>query len=98
MGTPVPKDWPVLEAEKFYLVTLDAFQDAGPLTGCDQTFVTRVSCCKSAALIQAWIDAGCRCLAGCELCVVTGFTAQRIICIQGPYDDYDTCVLDIPPP
>lgn len=95
MGTPVPPDMPVLEDDKIYRVGVDWYQDVTPATGCDQKYQGREQCCWDGGTIKAWRDGGGECVAGDELCMITGFSAQRLVFIHGPYDDIGACLADI---
>lgn len=95
MGTEVPEESPEYEDDKFYLCSVDAYQDVGPATDCSQTFVMRQRCCQQGNILNAWIQADVECQAGWELCVVSGWTAQRLVAVHGPYDDRDACMLDM---
>lgn len=95
MGTTIPDEFPEIDDTKTYKVTVDAFQDAGPETDCNQNFVAQVTCCKAGNLLNNFIDNDFACTAGVELCVVSGFTAQRIKAIVGPYDTWQECIDDL---
>lgn len=95
MGTPVPDEWPELEDAKFYLVYLDAFQDVGPDNDCTQDYQLRQRCCTTGQHIKAWLAVGWECLSPHELCVVSGFTAQRLLNVHGPYDNLADCQADL---
>lgn len=99
MGTPVPLESPDLENDKFYRVYVDPYQDLTPATGCDQEALGRWSCCKQGVFIQLWLDGGWECSVildpFMELCMRTGFSAQRLVAIHGPYNLLEDCIADL---
>lgn len=95
MGTPVPPDMPELEDDKIYRVGVDWYQDTTEKTRCDQKYQGRIECCKSGAFINAWKAAGFECTSGFEMCMITGYSAQRLVFCHGPYDTLEACQADL---
>ena len=95
MGIKVPPEWPEIDDTKTYKVTVDGFQGGGPPNDCSMNFVAQVTCCKLGNLLNAYIDNDLECIGGNECCVISGFTAQRIKAIEGPYDTFVLCQADL---
>lgn len=95
MGEELDPEWPEIEPEKYYKATIAGYQDVTPKTGCDQELVGVISCCPSGAVLNQWINFGLECEDGWELCPFTGYTAQRLLGVAGPYDTFQACMLDI---
>ncbi len=91
MGTPVPDTMPELIDEKFYCSVVDAFFDLTEKTGCQQELVARIQCCNTGGTIKWWKLHGYECQDGQELVDYTGFTAQRLVAVHGPYDSAEEC-------
>ena len=91
-------DWDVddIIPDKWYCLSMDSFQDGSGKTGCDQTFVDTKTCCQLGAAITAWLDADLECVRGRELCIFTGYTAQKLKNMKGPYDSQAECFADCP--
>jgi len=88
MGNPLPPDWPEIEDTKWYCCYLDCYNlddCAGPLQG-------STCCCTTGAQILSWINGNNECDAGWELCPFSGYTAQRLIDVKGPYTLRQDCV------
>ncbi|NVM23410.1 MAG: hypothetical protein HWN68_16705 [Desulfobacterales bacterium] len=96
MGEPTPDDWPEILDDKWYCVTVDAFQDVGPFDDCRQDFSAQLTCCRQGVHINNWINNELECIGGFELCVFTGFSAQRLLDLKGPYDTQALCNADCP--
>lgn len=96
MGTPVPPDPPIFEDDKFYLCTVDAFEtDPGdPPPTCNDLWVAEVRCCRRGDGLNGW-DKECIGGAGNELCHLDFRSAQRLTCVQGPYDNLAACQADL---
>ncbi len=95
MGTPVPADWPEIENDKVYMVTVDWYQDASGKTGCDQEYQGEHKCCEPGIGIFVFLAFELECKRGSELCTITGFSAQRLISVFGPYDNMGACLADL---
>lgn len=95
MGTPVPDEYPELEDGKFYRCGVDCYQDETPATDCSQAYLISAQCCLTGARIKAWLAGGGECAFDDELMFVTGFSAQRLVFVHGPYDDIGPCQDDI---
>lgn len=93
MGITIPDDFPELDPTKWYKVTVQAYQGGGPPYDCTMDFLDNFSDCKTGFAIQNWIDLTPECFAGNELVVVTGFSAQRLKNIEGPFDTEAACEL-----
>jgi len=96
MGTPTPDPWPDLDDNLFYRVQVSAYGGAPPWNNCGGDLLAHPQGCTTGAQIKNWIRVQWEC-SGRELVPFSGFTEQRIDDIFGPYPDYDTCFLDIPP-
>jgi len=94
MGTLVTSEWPELEMDQYYIVFVDAYQDMGPANDCTQDFGMRQCCCRSGGEIQWWLDHNRECQSPFEICTVSGYTAQRIVALHGPYATYEACEID----
>lgn len=92
MGEDVEKTFPDPEPGKWYCCTMQAYFGGGPPFDCTQNFIGLTSCCKTGAQLQAWLDAGLECFAGAELCILTGFTTQRLKSAVGPFDTQAACL------
>lgn len=95
MGTPVPFILPGFEDDKWYNCHLDCFGvGEGPHT-CEDDFIGSVECCKTGLSINTWLNDGCGCKSDppvwYELCLFTGFSAQRLLHVHGPYDTRGDC-------
>ena len=95
MGNKIPDEEPIILPDEIYKVTVRCHQDMTPVEDCSQTYVDTVSCCVSGQDIITFIYGGYECKAGYELCTFSGYTAQHVIDIKGPFIDYDACDLDI---
>jgi len=91
MGSIVPPTWPTLIDDKWYCCTLECYQGGGPPYDCTQNYVGQATCCQTGAIIKGWQNAGLECAGGWELCVFSGYTAQRLIGVVGPYDNFGSC-------
>lgn len=97
MGTPIPDERPPFDDAKWYRCEMHCFHDAGPEHDCSQVYVGKCSDCVTGASISFWLDADLECLAPFELIMFSGFTAQRLICANGPYDTAEECGAAHPP-
>lgn len=87
MGHKLPPEPPVLLDEKWYYISAAAF--AHILPGCIGD-PTPVGCCKEGSELIAYLKDP-QCVNGAEICIYTGYTAQRVYNISGPYDSWDEC-------
>lgn len=95
MGEPSPTEWPELIADKWYKCTVNCYWGDHPVNTCSGAYIDNCTCCRLGADIDAYLKIPVECRSGSELCMFTGFSAQRVINVEGPYDDFDACVLDI---
>jgi len=92
MGVDIPVDPPVFLDDKWYCVSISMYQGGGPPYDCTQNWVADFSCCKPGWFITAWLEGGMECNSAYpELCVATGYSAQKLNSFTGPYDDMDSC-------
>lgn len=99
MGLASASSFRQLDPLKWYRVLVDVYWVVGgPQTGCDDPWISRCQCCRTGAVIQAWIDAGNECVPGALLCFGVGQMSQRIVDIWGPYNDNAACLLEIENP
>ena len=85
MGTPIPEP---LEDDKFYCITVRAHQ--GYMGDCTDPYVV-AKCCREGWYINDWGDFGAECQNWWELCIVSGYTAQEVLSIAGPFDTLEEC-------
>jgi len=91
MGEDVPPedyDW---QDAKWYCISVDAFWDATPATGCGQALFHQTKCCRLGSGIKNWYAMGKNCTNLGEVCNVAAVTAQRITNKSGPYDTIGEC-------
>jgi len=92
MGDPVPSTWPDLDPAKFYQVHADIYDDGIPVGNCTKPFAGRTFCCPTGNVINGWYAAGGDCTPDHEICLGSGFSAQRIVSIIGPFDLFGDCM------
>jgi len=97
MGTPVPPDFPNLDNNKWYCLSVDAYEENVPDTFCDGIFVARIKCCQTGAQIKAWYDRGAECKKGDGICAPGLNAPQRIVACHGPYNGGAECWADCEP-
>lgn len=95
MGTEVPDDWPPIYGDKWYKVTVAAHIPSPPYNVCSGPITQTFACCQIGSQINNWIKCDWQC-SGIELCVFSGYTEQRIVNVEGPFDDQDACLLELP--
>jgi len=95
MGIKIPPDWPEIDDTKHYKINVDAFQGGGPPLTCAQDFAGNLTCCIPGLTLNGWIDGGNECTDGGEACLFSGFSAQRLKTISGPYDTPMECLAAI---
>ena len=91
MGINIPPAFPTLDMTKFYKVTVDTYQNITGDPDCSDFYTTTPSACLNGAQIQNWIDMGWECDWMHELVIVPGFTAQRLVGLEGPFDTFIAC-------
>lgn len=91
MGTPVPEEWPELEDDKFYCCTVDLYGTGGKNDVCDGEYFGRTKCSLEGEYVKYWIDSGFECRDFEGICVRVPLSAQRLICVSGPFDTFDDC-------
>jgi hypothetical protein len=87
VGNPVPIIPIPLDPGMFFYVEVFAFQN--PLPGCEGT-AYYLDCCYRGDLLNYWAE-NRQCDNGWEACVFTGYSAQRLIGVQGPYSSMREC-------
>jgi len=87
MGRPIPPLPPTLVDEAWYCVTVSAYQHPS-LPGCEGE-PHPVKCCKTGAMIKAFHEY--ECINGIELCTFSGYSAQKVRGIDGPYNTAEEC-------
>lgn len=95
MGETTPGTWPELIPDKWYKCTVNCYWADFPAESCSGGYIDNSSCCLLGADINAWFTANWECKSGFELCLFTGFSAQRLVDIQGPFDTHAACVLEL---
>lgn len=80
MGTPVPIEPPVIDAEQEYQVWVDAWESEAPDWGCTGNYLGRGYCYLPGSEIIYWLSViEGECKDGFELCQLVGYSAQRLI-------------------
>lgn len=92
MGTPVPIEQPEIDVTKHYCITVDWFDDWYGATDCTQEYGGTTHCCVTGSNLKYYIENGYECTKYLEICMATGYSAQRITCIEGPFDSHADCV------
>ena len=92
MGEEIPDDWPTLEDNLFYRISVDRFEH-GPIEGtCDNAFIDSTFCCIIGWEVKAWIAGNKQCQSN-PLCPGLPFgNSQRITNITGPSDTWAQCM------
>jgi len=90
MGTPVPDDWPEIEADKWYRIKVDLFWDMSEDQDCSQDYIGQQECCQLGAIISYFIE-NTTCINYAGICNPLTLAAQRIICVTGPFDSQEDC-------
>jgi hypothetical protein len=83
---------PGFDDNKWYHCSVDCFQDATPDNTCTQTFIIQIHQCVMGWIINGWLNSGYECLSPHELIVFTGYSAQRLVNTNGPYDTQQDCI------
>lgn len=94
MGTPVPEEFPELEDNKWYCLTVQYYHITDPDEGCEGPYDTTDNCCQRGDVIKAWYHDGWECKAGFGVCVPSEAEPQRITACHGPYDTREDCATD----
>lgn len=94
MGTPVPDDWPPLEDGLYYKITVDTFGFGLPPNTCSGPYNDTVSACFEGSVVRTWINLDHQCSAW-PLIFFGGGVNQRIVDIDGPFDDLAACLLEL---
>jgi len=87
MGHDPPSTPPTIHDDLWYAVYVYAYQDVQP--GCVGTQFEESCCVQGWRIISFMLDEVC--VNGYEICVFSGFTAQQIHNIAGPFNTRDAC-------
>jgi len=92
MGTPVPPDWPPLDSDKWYCVTVDSHVGGPGVFNCAGAVWMQCTCCVKGDILIDWIATDKQC-SRTSLCVPCWPIAAdtRIVSIAGPYDVIADC-------
>lgn len=93
MGEDTPTEWPEIIRDKWYKCTVNCYWADWPVEACTGDYIDDCTCCLLGADIEDWLAFPLECSSIFELCLFTGFSAQRLINLEGPFDDFDTCAL-----
>jgi len=88
MGHPPPPTPPVINEDLYYDVSVLAYQDILP--GCEGEPM-ETHCCILGWYIIFFVDLG-ECLNGNEVCMFSGYSAQKIVDIAGPFGTLQECI------
>jgi len=92
MGDPIPDEWPELEDDLWYCVTVEVFTGMTEEPWCDENFqIADLKCCKEGWEIREFQD-GWECVQWSELCHHSGYTSQRVKDITGGWATLEECV------
>ena len=94
MGETTPGEFPELETDKYYLVTANAYGTGVWPNSCDDPLLSEVKGCVLGSWLNLFFD-NCECSSGNEVIFYSGSSAQKITDIQGPFDDFATCELEL---
>jgi len=86
MGSGIP---PPLEFNKYYCITVRWYQS--PEGGCKGVPNGIEKCCRPGWMIFEWGEYDLECQNYWELCIWTGYSAQMLLNVEGPYDDEFIC-------
>ncbi|TES91566.1 MAG: hypothetical protein E3J94_03670 [Desulfobacteraceae bacterium] len=89
MGEEVPPEYPPLEDEKWYCMTVNVWSHRG--LACYVEYEETVHCCSTGAGIKWLYDNHKVCSPGWLICVSFFIGYQSIDDIAGPFIDQDAC-------
>jgi len=95
MGEKIPEELPIspwppfLDPYLLYCITVNAYQEPGK-SGCNGAFET-VRCCQYGSIINDFETYGLWCINGIEICTYTGYSAQELVNVIGPYLTEEEC-------
>lgn len=92
MGDPDPDEFPEIIVGKWYKVTAESFQGPfAPPSSCTDDKVAEGTCCATGLDLNEFFVTGPGCKNGLEICPVSGFSSQRVLAIEGPFDTFNLC-------
>jgi len=102
VGEELPPTYPEIDPDKWYMPTVDVFatwkEDLSPATdgACDGVYIQELICCLTGATVINFISGGFDCVFSHELCFYGEDYVQRLLFLNGPWDNLEDCRAQLP--